>query len=114
VERGERRRKVREGGGEPEPAADPANEPGAQRVVGDEEHPALDLAARYGLGDVVESGGEAEPLDAVLGDAGPQPGFLQLALDAPHDLEGVLEGVEVVVRALFDAPREGELGDGVQ
>ena len=49
-------------------------------------------------------------LDAVLGDAGPQPGFLQLALDAPHDLEGVLEGVEVVVRALFDAPREGSSG----
>src|SRR5215212_11852977 len=76
VERGERRRQVREGGGEPEPAADPPYEPGAQRVVRDEEHPPLDLAARHGLGDVVERGGEAEPLDAVLRDAGSQPGFL--------------------------------------
>jgi hypothetical protein len=31
----------------------------------------------------------------------------------PHYLEGMLEGVEVVVRALLDAPGERELGDGI-
>jgi hypothetical protein len=35
----------------------PPDEPCAQRIVGDEEHPPLDLAARHGLRDVVERGG---------------------------------------------------------
>ena len=82
--------------------------------MGDEEHPALELAAGYGLGDVVERGGETEALDAVFSDASPQPPLFELALHAPHDLEGVLEGVEVMVGALFDVSREGELRDGVQ
>jgi hypothetical protein len=45
---------------------------------------------------------------------GPQPVLPKLTLHAPHDLEGMLEGVEVVVRALFDAPCEGELPEGSQ
>src|ERR671917_2067819 len=49
VERGERRSEVGEGGGEPEPAAYPPDQPGAQRVVGDEEDPLPELAARDGL-----------------------------------------------------------------
>ncbi len=102
------------GGGEPEPAAYPPDERDAQRVVGDKEHPALDLAASHGLGDVVERGGQTEALDVVPSDAGSQPPLFELALHAPHDLEGVLEGVEVMVGALFDVPGEGELGDGVQ
>ena len=82
--------------------------------MGDEEYPALDLAAGHGLGDVVERGGETEALDAAPSDAGPQSPLFELALQAPHDLEGVLEGVEVMVGALFDVPGEGELGNGVQ
>ena len=89
----------------------PPDEPCAQRVVGDEEHPSLGLAPRHGLRDVVERGGQPQPLDVVAGDAGPQLGLPKLALHAPHHLEGMLEGVEVVVRALFDAPCEGELGE---
>ena len=112
VERGEGSREVGKGCGEAEPAAYPPDEPGAYGVVGDKEHPALDLAAGEWLRHVVEGGGETEPLDALPPDAGFQPVLFELALHAPHDLEGVLEGVEVVVRALFDAPREGELRDG--
>src|SRR5918997_1298703 len=45
VERGEGCRCVREGSRDPEPAAHPTDEPCAYRVVGDEEHPALQFAA---------------------------------------------------------------------
>ena len=114
VERGERRGEVGEGGGEPETAAYHPDQPGAKRVVRDEEDPAPELAARDGLRDVVEGGGQPETLQAVTADAGSEPGLLQLALHAPHDLEGVLESVEVVVRALLYTPRERELRDGFQ
>ncbi len=114
VKRGKGRRKVGVGGGEVQAAADVADEAGAQRVVGDEEHPPLELAAGNGLGDVVEQGCEAQPIYAVLRDAGAEPGLPELALDAADDLEDVLEGVEVVVRALFEAAGQGELGDGFQ
>jgi hypothetical protein len=70
--------------------------------VGDEEHPSLDLAARQRLRRVVQHSCEPEPEGAGLPDAGSQPILLELALDAPDDLEGVLESVQVVERSLAD------------
>jgi hypothetical protein len=72
--------------------------------VGDEEDPLPQLAARHGLRDVVEGCGELEALDAGGPHTGSQALLPQLALHAAHDLEGVLEGIEVMVRALLDAP----------
>jgi hypothetical protein len=70
--------------------------------VGDEEYPSLDLATGQGLGNVVQHGCETESLDAAFRHVGSQPIFLELALDAPDDLEGVPEGVQVVEGSLAD------------
>jgi hypothetical protein len=75
--------------------------------MGDEEYPSLDLAACQRLGNVVQHGGETESLDTALSDAGSQPIFFELALDTPDDLEGVLEGIQVVEGSLADVAGQG-------
>jgi len=82
--------------------------------VGDEEDPPFELAAGHGFGDVVEQGGEAQALHAVSGNAGAEAFHPQLLLHAPDDLKDVVQGVQVVVRAAFEAAGEGELRDRFQ
>ena len=65
--------------------------------MGDEENPAFELAAGNGLGHIVQQGSEAQAPYAVFPHAGAQPALLQLALDAPYDLEDVIQGIQVVV-----------------
>ena len=110
VQGGQGRGEVGVGGRDAEAAADPAHEDGAQGVVGDEEDPPLELAAGDGLGDVVEERREAQPPHAPGKDAGAEAPQLQLLLDAADDLQDVVKGVEVVVRAALEAPGQGELG----
>jgi hypothetical protein len=80
----------------------------------DEEYPTFELAAGNGLGHVVQQGGETEALYAILFYAGVHPAFLELALDVTDNLEDVIEGVQVVVRASFQLTGEGELGDEIE
>jgi hypothetical protein len=82
--------------------------------VGDEEDPPFELAAGNGLGHVVQQGGEAETLQAIFLYAGTHPALFKLALDAAHDLEDMIQGVQVVVRATFQLTGEGELGNEVE
>jgi hypothetical protein len=88
--------------------------PGAQRIVGDEENPPFKLTAGNGFGHVVQQGSEAQGMHAVFSEAGVHPTFFQLALDAADDLDDVVQGIQVVVRAPFQFTGEGELGDGVE
>jgi hypothetical protein len=59
----------------------------------------------------VQQGCEAQALNAVFSHAGANPAFLQFALHAADDLEDVIQGVQVMVRASFQFTGEGELGD---
>jgi len=103
VQGGQGSREVRVGGRGVEAAADPARKCGAQRIVGDEEDPPLELATGHGLGDVVEQGGEAQALHTPRGHAGTEAPHLQFLLNAADHLEDVVQRIEVVVRAAFEA-----------
>jgi len=81
----------------------------AQSVVGDEEHTPLNLAPRDGLGDVVQETDDAEPVGPLFADPRADPALRELPLHASDDLEYVLEGVEMVVRALSLVPGELKL-----
>jgi hypothetical protein len=81
----------------------------AQGVVGDEEHTPLNLSARDGLGDVVQETDDAKPIGPLLADLRADPAFHELPLHASDNLEYVLEGVEMVVRALSLVPGELKL-----
>jgi hypothetical protein len=82
--------------------------------VGDEEYPTFELAAGNGLGHVVQQGCEAQAMYAVFSHAGAYPALIQLALDAADDLEDVIQGVQVMVRASFQFTGEGELRDDAE
>jgi hypothetical protein len=110
VQGGQGRGEVGVGGRGAEAAADPAHQGGAQRVVGDEEDPPLELAAGDGLGDIVEERREAQTFHAARGDAGAEAPQLELLLDAADDLQDVVKGVEVMVRAALEAPGQVKLG----
>lgn len=102
------------GGADPKTPADAAYEGRAQGVVGDKQNPSFELAAGDGLGDVVEQRPEAQPAHAVFGNKGTEAVHLQLLLYAPDDLEDVVQGIQVVVGAAFQAPGQGEFGDEAQ
>jgi hypothetical protein len=82
--------------------------------VGHEEDPPFELAAGNGLGHVVQQGSQTQAQCAVFPHAGANPTLLQFALDAADDLEDVIQGVQVVVRASFQLTGEGELGDEIE
>jgi hypothetical protein len=82
--------------------------------VGDEENPPFELAAGNGLGHIVQQGREAQTPYAAFPYAGAQAALLQLPLYATDDLEDVIQGIQVVVRASFQFTGEGELGDDVE
>ena len=111
VQRGQGRREIRLPGRQAKSSANAPDHPGAERIVGDEEDPPFELAAGNGLGHVVQQGCEAQALNAVFSHAGANPAFLQFALHAADDLEDVIQGVQVMVRASFQFTGEGELGD---
>src|SRR5918993_3847923 len=114
VQRGQGRREIRLQGGHTKPAADTPDHPRTERIVGDEEDPAFELAAGNGLGHVVQQCREAQALHAVFSDAGADHTFVEFALHAADDLEDVIQGIQVVVRASFEFTGEGELGDEVE
>ncbi len=58
VQRREGDSEGRDASGEPEPPADVVGHARSQGIVGDEEHAALDLRARDGLGNVVQEAGD--------------------------------------------------------
>jgi hypothetical protein len=111
VQRGQGRHQVRLPGREAEPAADTPDHQRTEGIVGDEEDPTFELTAGNGFGHVVQQGGETEALYAVYFYARAHPVLLKLALDAADDLEDVIQGVQVMVRASFQLSGEGEFGD---
>lgn len=100
--------------GEAKPPAHSPDEGGAQRVVGDEEDAALELAPGDGLGDVVQEGGEAQAVYAVFGYAGAEAVLDQFSLYASDHLQDMVKGVQVVVGAALKAAGQREFGDPVQ
>jgi hypothetical protein len=114
VQRGQRRREIRLPGRQAEPSADTPDHPRAERIVGDEEDPAFELAAGNGLGHIVQQCSEAQAPYAVFPHTSAQPALLQLALHAPYYLEDVIQGIQMVVSASFQFTGEGELGDDVE
>ena len=86
----------------------------AYRVVGDEEDAAFEFAPGYGLGDVVQEGGEAQAIEAVSRNVGAEAVLREFLLHASDHLEDVIQGVQVVVRATLQAAGQGELGDPVE
>ena len=114
VQRGQGRRQIRLPRRQAKPAADAPDHPSAKRIVGDEVNPAFELAAGNRFGHVVQQGSEAQSLYTVFPHAGTNPALLKLAFDTPDDLEDVVQGVQMVVRASFQFTGEGELGDTVE
>lgn len=80
-----------------------------QGIVRNEEHASLDLRARDRLGDIVQQADDAEPAVPLLAKLGADLPLRELRLYGPYGLEGVLEGVEVVVRTLPLVSGEPEL-----
>ena len=114
VQRGQGCREIHLPGRKAKPAADVPDHSRAERIVGDEEDPAFELAAGYGLCHIMQQGSEAQALHAVFSDAGADPALIQFALHATDHLEDVIQGIQVMVRASFQLMGEGELGDDVQ
>jgi hypothetical protein len=114
MQRGQCRREIRLPGRQAKPSADAPDHLRAKRVVGDEEDPAFKLAAGDGFGHIVQQGCEAQALYALFTHAGADPALIQLAFHASDDLEDVIQGIQVMVRASFQFTGEGELGDDFQ
>ena len=77
--------------------------------MGNEEHAPLDLAARNGLGDIVQQSDQPEPPVPPLAHPGADLTLRKLPLHAADGLEDVLEGIEVVEGTLPLTPGEPEL-----
>jgi len=100
VERREGGGEVRDAGGGPEPPADTVGHACAQSVMGDEEHAALDLTARYGLSDVMQQASGPEPVTPLLTDPRTDSLLGKFPLHATHCIQNVIQGVEVIERPL--------------
>jgi hypothetical protein len=81
------------GGGEPKSSTDVVGKPRAQRVVRDEQYPALELASCQGLSNIMEQGGYAKVRQNIGAYFGFQAVLLVLAVDASDSFEDVIPDI---------------------